>query len=77
MKPTSSNFSALDTFKRWYSSTGHWVYNGRADAVQTWTTRGINTLPAAPAGAREALAGWIAQDFVVPALRPASSRAPA
>ena len=53
-----------DMFRSWYSSTGHWVYNGRADAVRTWREHGINGRPQHTAGAEALLAAWIAADFV-------------
>lgn len=56
---------ACETFKTWYSRSGHWVYNDRAEAVETWIVRGINGRPRAPEGARELLAGWVAADPVI------------
>lgn len=52
-----------EAFRSWYSSTGHWVYNGRADAVRTWRERGIVGRPQHSAGAEALLADWIAADF--------------
>ena len=52
----------IEQFQRWYSSTGHWIYDTRAEAAKTWVERGINTLPRAPEGASSLLADWIAAD---------------
>lgn len=49
----------LSSFKRWYSCDGHWVYDDRARALQTWIERGIEGLPPAPATAAVDLAGWV------------------
>lgn len=52
----------VESIKRWYSSTGHWVYDTRAEAAETWITRGIEGKSSAPEGARQMLADWIAAD---------------
>lgn len=53
---------ACEAFIRWYSSTGHWVYDDRAHAARTWIERGITTLSPAPANAGPLLADWVAAD---------------
>lgn len=58
---------ALARFASWYSVSGHWVYETRAEAARIWIERGITSLPAAPANAAEQLADWIAAD-TAPAL---------
>lgn len=52
----------VEDIKRWYSSTGHWVYDTRAEAVETWITRGIEGKASAPTDARQMLADWVAAD---------------
>lgn len=49
----------LQQFKGWYSRTGHWVYEGKADALRTWIRWGIKTMPTAPANAEALLADWV------------------
>lgn len=56
-----------DLFRNWYSAQGHWVYDGRADAVRVWRERGINGRPRHTAGAEALLAAWVAADWM-PAL---------
>lgn len=51
-----------DSFMSWYSSAGHWVYNGLSDAVRTWRDRGIAGRPAYRAGAEALLADKMAAD---------------
>jgi hypothetical protein len=53
---------ACEAFIRWYSSTGHWVYDGRAAAARVWMGRGITTLPAAPINAASLLNDWVEAD---------------
>lgn len=68
--PLTGNRRAIESceqFKRWFASTGHWVYDDRAHAARTWLARGITTLPQAPEGAAALLADWIAAD-TLPAL---------
>lgn len=52
----------IESFKRWFSSTGHWIYDTRAEAAKTWIERGITTLRNAPEGADALLAEWISAD---------------
>ncbi len=54
--------AACEAFIRWYSSTGHWVYDGRAAAARVWMGRGITTLPDAPINAATLLNDWVAAD---------------
>jgi len=49
-------------FQGWYSRTGHWVYETRADALRTWIERGIGGMPDAPVDAGQRLAQWVAED---------------
>lgn len=49
---------SIEWFKRWYSEAGHWVYDSREKALETWLTRGIEGLPKAPEEARSALEEW-------------------
>lgn len=51
-----------DIFRRWFCSAGHWVYDLRAKAVETWRTRGIVNLPDHTPGAEALLAEWVAAD---------------
>lgn len=53
---------AIEAFIRWYSSTGHWIHDGRAEAAQIWITRGITTLAPAPVNAVPLLADWAEAD---------------
>lgn len=59
---------ACEAFIRWYGSAGHWIHDGRAEAAQTWITRGITTLVAAPVNAGPLLADWIEADPMPPLL---------
>ena len=43
-----SKQSAMERFEHWYSNTGHWVYESRAEALQAWKECGIDGLPAFP-----------------------------
>lgn len=52
----------ITQFQRWFSATGHWVYEYRAEAAKTWIERGITSLPAAPSNASSLLADWVAAD---------------
>lgn len=54
--------AACEAFIRWYTSTGHWVYDGRAAAARVWMGRGITTLPAAPMNAATLLNDWVEAD---------------
>jgi hypothetical protein len=56
-----------EVFRRWFSSTGHWVYDLRAKAVATWRERGIVNMPDHTPGAEKLLAEWVAADSL-PAL---------
>lgn len=72
MNPTRlTDQQRADMFRAWYSTQGHWVYNGRAAAVCTWRERGINGRPQHTAGAEALLATWVAADWV-PALKEAA-----
>jgi hypothetical protein len=53
-----------NAFRGWYEAQGHWVYDGRADAVRTWRERGINGRPGYTSGAEALLADWIAADWM-------------
>ncbi len=35
----------MKRFDEWFSSTGHWIYASRAEALATWMERGIEGLP--------------------------------
>lgn len=59
---------ACEAFIRWYSSAGHWIHDGRADAVRVWTQRGITTLAPAPLNAGPLLADWVEADPMPPLL---------
>ena len=51
-----------DVFAHWFSSTGHWVYEYRAEALRVWRERGINNLPDYTPGAGALLESWVAAD---------------
>lgn len=51
---------AITRFTAWYESKGHWMYDSRAEALDGWIRRGINTLPDAPANAKALLKDWAA-----------------
>lgn len=53
-----------DMFRAWYSTQGHWVYSGRADAMRVWRERGINGRPQHTAGAEALLTEWAAGDWM-------------
>lgn len=59
---------ACEAFVRWYSSAGHWIHDGRADAARVWIERGITRLPTAPMNAGPLLADWIEADPMPPLL---------
>jgi len=59
---------ACESFIRWYSSAGHWIHDGRADAARTWIERGIMTLVVAPTNAGPLLADWVEADPMPPLL---------
>jgi hypothetical protein len=63
MAPKSTRAAqACEAFKGWYSRSGHWVYDTRAQAAATWIERGIEGRASAPAEAPALLADWIAAD---------------
>ena len=37
--------SNLERFNKWYSTSGHWIYQTRAEALHVWQTVGIEGLP--------------------------------
>lgn len=58
----ASPSQGVQAFIRWFDSCGRFIYVSRAEAATVWVGRGIKTLDAAPAGAAEALAGWVAAE---------------
>jgi hypothetical protein len=60
-------------FRRWYEQHGHWIYEGRAEAVRVWREHGINGRPSHTPAAEALLAEWIAVDWM-PALRTEANR---
>lgn len=59
---------AAQAFRQWYERQGHWVYEGRAEAVRVWREHGITGRPVHTPAAEALLAEWIAADWM-PALR--------
>ena len=53
---------AARAFADWFRWHGHWVYASRADAVETWRTRGIVGRPEWTAAREAALSAWVDAD---------------
>lgn len=51
-----------DQFVRWFSTSGHWVYEYRAEALRVWRERGIVGRPTYTPGAGALLEAWAASD---------------
>lgn len=60
MQRKTTDQQRADMFRAWYEWTGHWVYNGRANAVRVWRERGIEGRPGHTAAAEALLAEWVA-----------------
>lgn len=56
-----------DCFKYWFSQSGHWVYEYRAEAVRVWKQWGIEGHPNYTEEAGALLTDWVAAD-TLPAL---------
>lgn len=39
---------SVEMFDKWYSTSGHWIYASRAEAMIQWLRRGIEGLPTHP-----------------------------